>query len=183
MSTVHNCIFSWKSIYCYVMWEVHVQRFNFASSALHVCIYPVIFCHQFFWLYIPKKFLQISTMCNSDTRQKWIVMWFVIWFFMCFGRAETVHDNHQSSYWEHVVHIYATCQCSIILETVICSNSVTLFDLWFRCSFVLSICSTVDEKHFCQICSSSNMSKNYTHNKMYMSCDFYVICVSNLYFL
>ena len=93
------------------------------------------------------------------------LMWFVMWFFIFFWKAETVHDNHQCSYWENLVHIYAIFQYSIILEMIICSSSVTLFVSWFHYLFVWSVCITVDEKHFCQICSSSNMSKNYTQNK------------------
>ena len=149
MSTLHTCIFLWTSVYCYVMWEVHVQGFNFASSALHVCIFfqscfSISFCE-----YISKKnFYKFLLHVKVIQHRNVFLMWFVMWFFIFFGRAETVHDNHQSSYWEHLVHIYATFQYSIILEIVICSSSVTLFVSWFHYSFVLSIYITVDEKIF-----------------------------------
>ena len=38
--------------------------------------------------------------------------------------------------------------------------------------FFLSVSMTVDEKDFCQICSSCNISKKYTHKKMNIWCDF-----------
>ena len=123
-------------------------------------------------IYQKQNFLQICTACKSDTAQKCIfdVICHVIFHIFC--RTETVHDNHQCSYWENLMHIYAIFQYSIILEMIICSSSVTLFVSWFHYSFVWSVCITADEKHFCQICSSSNMSKNYTHNKMHISCNF-----------
>ena len=46
------------------------------------------------------------------------------------------------------MHIYAIFQYSIILEIIICRSSVTLFVSSFHYSFVLSVCITVDEKHF-----------------------------------
>ena len=165
------------------MWEVNVQGFNFALSALHVCIFQSFFsisCCK----YISKKIFYKFLLCVKVIQHRnAFLMWFVMWFFIFLGRAETVHDNHQCSYWEHLVHIYAIFQYSIILEIVICSSSVTLFVSWFHYSFVLSICINVDEKHFCQICTSSNMSKKlHTQESAHFMWFFYVICVSNLYF-
>ena len=106
--------------------------------------FPISFC-----VYISKKtFYQFLLCVKVIQHRNAFLMWFVMWFFIFFGRAETVHDNHQCSYWEHLVHIYAIFQYSIILEIVICSSSITLFVSQFYDSFVLSICITVDEKHF-----------------------------------
>ena len=131
------------------MSEVHVQGFNFASSAWHVCIFTSHFLPSVFLTIYPKIFSKnfYYVVIVIEDRNGFL-MWFVIWFFMFFGRAETVHDNHQSVYWEHVVHMDGTCQYGFILEIVICNSSVTLFVLWFQFSCVLSICSSMDEKHF-----------------------------------
>ena len=94
--------------------------------------FPISFCE-----YVSKKNFYKFLLCVKVIQDRnAFLMWFVMWFFIFFSRAETVHDNHQCSYWEHLVHIYAIFQYSIILEIVICSSSVTLFVSWFHYSFV-----------------------------------------------
>ena len=59
-------VFLWTGIYCHVMWEVYVVKFNLASSVLHICIFLCIFL----CIYQKHDFVQICTACKSDTRQK-----------------------------------------------------------------------------------------------------------------
>ena len=54
------------TIYCHVMWEVYVVKFNLASSALHICIFQWVFVCT----YQKHNSVQICTACTSDTRQK-----------------------------------------------------------------------------------------------------------------
>ena len=56
----------YEQVYCHVMWEVNVQEFNFASSALSVFIFSISFVS----IYKKHNFLQICTACKSDTTQK-----------------------------------------------------------------------------------------------------------------
>ena len=141
---------------------------NSTSPHLHYMysFFSIHFSYQFLWLYIKNRiFYKFVLFVKVTQHRNAFLMSFDMWFFIFFHRAETVHDNHQCSYWEHLVHIYAIFQYTIILEMIICNSWVTLFVSWFHYAFVLSIFITGDEKHFCQICISSNMSKNYTHNK------------------
>ena len=55
-----------------------------------------------------------------------------------------------------------------MLEIIICRSVVTLFISWFYYSCFLSVCITVDEKHFCKICSSCNTCKTTTQQTAHL---------------
>ena len=151
-------------------------------TRIQLCLICIIYVHflpfifsplVFVAIYHKQNFLQIVLLVHVTQHRNAFLMWCVMCFFIFFCRAQTVHDNHQCSYWENVVHIHTILQYSIILEMIICSSSVTLFVIWFHDSFVWSVYITVDEKNFCQICSPSSISKNYTHNKnVHFRCPF-----------
>ena len=180
-------ISSW-AIYTKISWYVKCSKLCFFYEQPYIAMW----CERFMWknstwpllhytysffpsvsvnIYQKHNFLKICIAGESDTRQKSIfdVICHVICHIFC--RAETVHDDHHCFHWGNLMHIYVIFQYSIILEIIICRILVVPFVSWFHYSFLLSVCITVDEKHFCQICSSCNISKNYTYNKLHVWCD------------
>ena len=93
---------------------------------------------------------------------------------LCFAsQSSFLQKTNQCCNWGNLAHSYAVFQYSIIVEIIICKSSVSLIVslLIFSLLFI-----TVHDKHnFFQICSSFNMSKNYTDMRMHVWCDFYVI--------
>ena len=155
------------------------------STLPHLHYMYSFFPIKFLCLYIKNRiFYKFVLLVKVTQHRNAFLMLFVRWFFIFFCRAQTVHDNHLCSYWENLVHIYSIFQYSIILEMITCSSSVTLFVSWFHYSFVWSVCIIVDEKHFLSnLYVFHHVQKLQTQQKCTFHVIFYVICVSNLYFL
>ena len=128
-----------------MMWQVHMEQFNLGSFALHVFIFPSVFCQ-----YVSK----ISFSRNLYYFSKWHKTEMHFWCDLScdvsysFCRAETVHDNHQCYHCRNLMHIDVIYQYCIILEMIICRSVETLFVSSFHDTFFLSVSMTVDEKHF-----------------------------------
>ena len=73
------------TIYCHVMWEVYVVKFNLASSALHICIFSMSFC-----VYISKAQFCTNLYCLYKWHKTEVHVWCDVScnFSYCFFRAE-----------------------------------------------------------------------------------------------